>query len=248
MPPKAMLKYSSHFFIIHYLNLEKENMLQPSTLKFLKDLKKNNNKPWFDVNRKRYEEAKADFTNFIQQVIDLHSKKDKTISTLKAKDCMFRINRDIRFSKDKSPYKTNFGASINKGGKKAWNSAGYYFHLEPGQCFAGGGIYQPMPEELKKVRQEIDYNFADFKKIVGSKKFKSVYSDFDRSAEFLLRRVPKGYQPGNPAAEYLKLKSYIAITHLIDTDLTSKNLVKKTVAAFDALQPLIEFINHSLIE
>jgi len=221
-------------------------MLQTSTLKFLKDLKKNNNKPWFDKNRKVYETAKADFARFIQAVIDQHGKKDTFIKTVLAKDCLFRINRDIRFSKDKSPYKTNFGASINKGGKKAEHSAGYYFHLEPGNSFAGGGIWMPMPEELKKVRQEIDYNFGDFKKIISSKKFKSVYGDLDKSDEFLLSRVPKGYEPGNPAADYLKLKSYIAMVKLNDADLTSKNLIKKTVAAFEALQPLIEFINNSM--
>jgi uncharacterized protein (TIGR02453 family) len=222
-------------------------MLQLSTLKFLKDLKKNNNKPWFDLNRKRYEEAKADFANFVQQVIDAHSKKDKTISSLKAKDCMFRINRDVRFSKDKSPYKTNFGASINKGGKKAFSTAGYYFHLEPGQCFVGGGIYQPMPDELKKVRQEIDYNFKDFKKIIQSKKFKALYGDLTKSEEYSLSRVPKGYEPDNPAAEYLKLKSYIAFVSFSDADLTSKTLVKKTAAAFETLQPLLDFINESLV-
>jgi len=221
-------------------------MLQSSTLKFLKDLKKNNNKPWFDANRKRYEEAKGDFANFVQQVIDAHSKKDKTISALKAKDCMFRINRDVRFSKDKSPYKTNFGASINKGGKKAFSTAGYYFHLEPGQCFVGGGIYQPMPDELKKVRQEIDYNFKDFKKIIQSKKFKSLYGDLSKSPEYMLTRVPKGYEPDNPAAEYLKLKSYIAFVSFSDKDLTSNTLVKKTAAAFETLQPLLNFINESL--
>ncbi|HRG92968.1 MAG TPA: DUF2461 domain-containing protein, partial [Chitinophagaceae bacterium] len=97
-------------------------MLQTATINFLKELKKNNNKPWFDLNRKKYESAKADFAAFIQQVIDLHGKKDPGISGLLAKDCMFRINRDTRFAKDKSPYKTNFGASINKGGKKAWNT------------------------------------------------------------------------------------------------------------------------------
>ena len=221
-------------------------MLQSSTLKFLKDLKKNNNKPWFDVNRKRYEEAKADFANFVQQVIDVHSKKDRTISALKAKDCMFRINRDVRFSKDKSPYKTNFGASINKGGKKAFSTAGYYFHLEPGQCFVGGGIYQPMPDELKKVRQEIDYNFKDFKKIIQSKKFKALYGDLTKSKEYTLSRVPKGYEADNPAAEYLKLKSYIAFVSFSDKDLTSNTLVKKTAAAFETLQPLLNFINESL--
>jgi uncharacterized protein (TIGR02453 family) len=222
-------------------------MLQPSTIKFLRDLKKNNNKPWFDANRKRYEEAKADFANFIQQVIDGHGKKDKTIASIKAKDCLFRINRDIRFSKDKSPYKTNFGASINKGGKKAFSTAGYYFHLEPGQCFVGGGIYQPEPDALKKVRQEIDYNFKDFKKIIGSKKFKSLYGDLDKSAEFLLSRVPKDYEPDNPAAEYLKLKSYLTITRLSDGEITSKALVKKTLAAFETMKLLVDFLNRALL-
>ena len=221
-------------------------MLQTSTLKFLKDLKKNNNKSWFDANRKRYDEAKKDFELFIQQLIDTHGKKDKTISSLKAKECLFRINRDIRFSKDKTPYKTNFGASINKGGKKAFSTAGYYFHLEPGEAFVGGGIYQPMPEELRKVRQEIDYNFKEFKNIIGSKKFKSVYGDLDKSNEFLLSRVPKGYEADNPAADYLRLKSYIAFEHITDSDLTSKTLVKKAADAFQTLQPFIDFVNGSL--
>lgn len=223
-------------------------MLHSSTLKFLKDLKRNNNKPWFDKNRTNYENAKTDFITFIQNVIDQHGKKDNSIKNLTAKNCLFRINRDIRFSKDKSPYKTNFGASINKGGKKAFDSAGYYFHLEPGNSFTGGGIYMPMPDMLKKVRQEIDYNLKDFKKILTSKKFKSVYGDLTRNEEFLLSRVPKGYEPDNPAAEFLKLKSFIAMTSLSDKDLTSKSLVSKTVAAFDALQPLIEFLNQSISE
>jgi len=220
-------------------------MLQSSTIKFLKDLKKNNNKPWFDANRKKYEEAKTDFANFIQLVIDKHAKNDITIKTLVAKDCLFRINRDVRFAKDKSPYKTNFGAHINKGGKKSM-LAGYYFHLEPGKCFAGGGIWMPMPDDLKKLRQEIDYNFVEFERIIDSKKFKSVYGDLSRDAEFVLSRVPKGYEPDNPASEYLKLKSYIAMINIKDTALTSKDLLKKTIEAFEALQPLLNFINRAL--
>jgi uncharacterized protein (TIGR02453 family) len=222
-------------------------MLQSSTIIFLKDLKKNNNKAWFDAHRPVYETARKDFEQFIQEVIDKHAKNDPFIKGLAAKSCMFRINRDVRFSKNKSPYKTNFGASINQGGKKSM-LAGYYFHLEPGQCFAGGGIWMPMPDDLKKVRQEIDYDFTGFKKIIGSKKFKSVYGDLSRDAEYLLSRVPKGYEPVNPAAEYLKLKSYIAMINIKDTEFTSKNLVKKTVAAFEALQPLISFINRSIQE
>jgi uncharacterized protein (TIGR02453 family) len=221
-------------------------MLQSYTIKFLKDLKKNNNKPWFDKNRSVYENAKADFAGFIQAVIHHHGKKDTSIKNIIAKDCLFRINRDIRFSKDKTPYKSNFGASINKGGRKGENSAGYYFHLEPGDSFTGGGIWMPMPDDLKKVRQEIDYNFTDFKKIIGSKKFKTVYGDLSKSKEYTLSRVPKGYEPDNPAAEYLKMKSYVAMIKVNDTDLSSKDLVKKTVAAFEALQPVIEFVNEAL--
>ena len=220
-------------------------MLHPSTIKFLKDLKKNNNKPWFDTHRTQYETAKQDFAAFIQLLIDKHGMNDKSIATLKAKECMFRINRDVRFAKDKSPYKTNFGASINKGGKKSM-LAGYYFHLEPGRSFVGGGMYVPMPEDLRKVRQEIDYNLDEFKKLVGTKKFKSLYGDLDRSAEYSLSRVPKGYEPTNPAAEYLKLKSYIAFVSLSDADLTSKTLVKKAVTAFETLQPLLNFLNSAV--
>lgn len=220
-------------------------MLQSSTLKFLKDLKKNNNKPWFDAHRKEYESAKADFVAFIQTVIDKHSKSDPTIKSITAKECIFRINRDIRFSKDKSPYKTNMGAYINRGGKKSI-FGGYYFHCEPGQSFVGGGLWMPMPPELNKVRQEIDYNFDAFKKIITSKKFKSVYKDLSRESEYVLTRLPKDYEPTNPAAEYLKMKSFVALTSLKDSDLTSKDLVRKTTEAFTALQPLIEFINESL--
>lgn len=221
-------------------------MLQVSTIKFLRDLKKNNNKQWFDTNRKLYEAAKADFANFIQAVIDQHGKKDPSIKNIKAKDCLFRINRDIRFSKDKTPYKSNFGASINTGGRKAMDSAGYYFHFEPGGSFTGGGLYVPMPGELKKVRQEIDYNFADFKKIIAAKKFKTVYGKLDDSAEFLLTRVPKGYEADNPAAEFLRLKSYVAMIPVDDAVLVSKDLLKKTVASFEALQPMIGFLNNAM--
>jgi uncharacterized protein (TIGR02453 family) len=220
-------------------------MLQASTLKFLKDLKKNNNKPWFDAHRKQFEAAKSDFAGFIQALIDKHGKNDESIAHLKAKDCTFRINRDVRFSKDKSPYKDNMGGYMSRGGKKS-PFAGYYFHCQPGRCFAGGGLWMPMPPDLNKVRQEIDYNFNDFKKIIGSKKFKSIYGDLSRDAEYILTRVPKGYDADNPAAAYLKLKSFVALSFFKESDLTSKDLLKKTVAAFEALQPMIEFINEAI--
>jgi uncharacterized protein (TIGR02453 family) len=222
-------------------------MLQASTIKFLKDLKKNNNKPWFDLHRNQYEAAKADFVDFIQLMIDKHGKKDPGISHLKAKECIFRINRDIRFSKDKSPYKTNFGAFINTGGKKSM-LAGYYFHLEPGQSFTGGGVWQPMPPALKKLRQEIDYNFKEFQKIITTKKFRSVYGGLSQDDDIRLSRIPKGYDESNPAAGFLKLKSFVAMTELPDTDLTSKTLEKKTLEAYEALSPLVDFLNRGLAD
>lgn len=220
-------------------------MLQKSTIKFLKDLKKNNNKAWFDANRKVYETAKADYISFIDSIIKKHGQKDKSIASLQAKDCIFRINRDIRFSKDKSPYKTNFGAGISAGGKKMMAS-GYYIHCEPGQSFLAGGIYMPMPDDLKKMRQEIDYCFDDFKKIISAKSFKTIFGDMSFDDEFTLIRPPKGYEENNPAIKYLKLKSFIAVAKIADEHLVSEKSYKKMLDALAAVQPLNEFINRAL--
>ncbi len=222
-------------------------MLQPSTLKFLKDLNKNNNKAWFDKNRPVYEDAKADFAAFVETLVDKHGKKDDSIKELKAKECMFRINRDVRFAKDKSPYKNNFGASINRGGKKSMY-AGYYFHCQPGEAFVGGGLWMPTPPELKKVRQEVDYCYDEFKKIIGAKKFKVTYGDLIKDRETSLVKLPQGFEKDNPAAEYIKLKSFIAMKKLDDKILTSKDLLKTTLEAFEALQPLLTFLNRAMDE
>ncbi|MFT3703709.1 MAG: DUF2461 domain-containing protein [Agriterribacter sp.] len=220
-------------------------MLQSSTVLFLKQLAKNNNKTWFDANRDKYDTARKDFENFIQLLIDQFGKKDASIASQVAKNCMFRINRDIRFSKDKTPYKKNFAASLNKNGKKSI-LAGYYFHLEPGNSFVGGGIWMPMPAETQKIRQEIDYCFDEFKKIVSSKKFVETFKELDQEEEIKLTNVPKGYAKDNPAAEFLKLKSWIAMKPVTDAELTSKDLVKKSAEVLAALQPLIEFLNRSV--
>jgi uncharacterized protein (TIGR02453 family) len=220
-------------------------MLQSSTVKFLKDLKKNNNKEWFDVNRKMYEAAKEDFANLVKNLLERYNLKDEELASLTVKDCVFRINRDVRFSKNKEPYKTNMGASLNRGGKKSIY-AGYYFHLEPGECFVGGGLWMPEAEHLKKVRQEIDYSFDEFKRIITDKKFKSTYGDLYTEEGVKLSRPPKGYDDTNPAIEFIKLKSFLAMQKIADAELTDKNLVKKIMVAFEVLQPMVKFINRSL--
>jgi uncharacterized protein (TIGR02453 family) len=223
-------------------------MLQKTTLSFLKELKKNNTKEWFDNNRKKYESAKADFTALTQAVIQQLGKKDPFIASLLPKDCTFRMNRDVRFSKNKDPYKTNMGMYLSRGGKKSIFS-GYYFHLEPGgNSFMGGGLYMPEPDVIKKVRQEIDYNWEAFNKIITNKKFKTVYQELQREEGMVLVREPKGYEKDNPAIEYIKLKSWVATAPITDQLLTSDHLVKEIVGAFETLHPMITFLNNALEE
>jgi len=219
-------------------------MLTPTTLKFLKDLKKNNQKVWFDAHRDRYESAKLDMHHLVEKVLSTFSTKDTNLQSLVVKDCMFRIHRDVRFSKDKSPYKTNFGASFSKGGKKS-NFAGYYLHIEPGKSFVGGGLYMPMADVLKKIRQEIDYNVDEFKHIIESKPFKKIYAGLEMEA-FSLSTVPKGYDKDQAGIEYIKLKSFIATKPLTDKDITSTTLLKTITQAFEALMPMINFLNRAI--
>jgi len=220
-------------------------MLEPQTLKFLSQLKKNNNKTWFEKHRAQYEAARIDFSNFIQLVIDELQRSDTTITGLSSKDCMFRINRDIRFSKDKTPYKFHFGASLKRGGRKS-PFAGYYFHLEPENSFIGGGMWQPEATALKNMRQEIDYNWNEFQSVLKEKNFKKIYGDLYSGEDLKLTTVPKGYEKDNPAVEYLKLKCFIAETKISDEELTKANLHRKTITAFKALQPLLNFINRTI--
>jgi len=218
-------------------------MIQPATLQFLKALKKNNNREWFLANKDKYEVAKANYFHFVEATLNEILKFDNSLAELNPKQCVFRINRDVRFSKNKEPYKTNFGASFSKGAKKI-NAAGYYFHLEPGACFIGGGLWMPETSDLQKVRQEIDYNFKPFKNIIELKKFKNTFDSL--SSEAKLTRPPKGYDIDNPAIEFLKLKSFTAITAISDSEVLDKNIVKKSVAIFKTLSPLVQFLNSAI--
>jgi uncharacterized protein (TIGR02453 family) len=235
------MKFKTVSHIVRKIN----PMLQHTSVQFLKDLSKNNNKEWFDKNRKQYEQAKSDFEGLTAEILKRLGETDETIAHLQPKDCLFRINRDVRFSKNKSPYKTNMGMSIARGGKKV-HFPGYYFHFEPGASFAAGGLWMPMAPELKKLRQEIDYNWDEFKKIIQSEKFKTVFGDLEKSGETSLTRPPKGYDAAHPGIEYLKLKSFIASASVSDADIVSENLARKITATFEALRPLISFFNRAL--
>ena len=219
-------------------------MLQPSTLKFLKDLEKNNNKSWFDAHRPQYEIAKADFYALVEKLIPAIAKFDAPIGQLAVKQCVFRINRDVRFSKNKAPYKSNMACYFNQAGKNGLG-AGYYLHIEPGKSFAAGGIWVPEVPVLASIRQEIDYNFFDWKKIVENKKFKQVFTEGIRSNDTLVR-PPKGYDENNPAIDYLKMKSFIVSKPFADKDLQDKNFVADVAKTFNSMKPLIDFLNIAL--
>ena len=166
-------------------------MISSSTITFLKALKKNNNKPWFDKNREKYNAAKYNLEEFVALLLQKMVSFDEDMKELTAKNCTFRINRDVRFSKNKTPYKINLSASFNRGGKKSIYG-GYYFHLQPGgNSFVGGGLWMPEPENLKKLRQEIDYCFPEFKKIIGAASFKKHYGELERDEKQMLVNVPK---------------------------------------------------------
>lgn len=222
-------------------------MLRPSTLQFLRDLSAHNDKSWFDGHRSAYEAARADHTAFLDQVIGQVSGFDQDILGQTAKSCLFRINRDVRFSKNKAPYKTNFGAYLARGGRKS-TFAGYYFHLEPGASFIGGGMWMPMPEHLGRVRQEIDYCLEEFRNILENHSFVQHYGGLSDGPDMRLQRIPKGYEAENPAAEYLRFKSYVAMKPIPDDLITSDKLLRESIDAFKALKPLLDFLNRAVSE
>jgi uncharacterized protein (TIGR02453 family) len=218
-------------------------MISAATLQFLKALEKNNNRDWFLANKNKYDLAKSNYLNFVEEVLNGILKFDSSLAELNPKQCVFRINRDVRFSKNKAPYKTNFGASFSKGAKKI-DTAGYYFHLELGACFIGGGLWMPQAPDLQKLRQEIDYCFKEFNGILQHKEFKKTFQGLSTDAK--LARPPKGYDIDNPAIELLKLKSFTAIMPLSDKEVLDPAIVKRTLSIFKTIAPLVHFLNRAI--
>ncbi|NNF02464.1 MAG: DUF2461 domain-containing protein [Bacteroidia bacterium] len=217
--------------------------ISKNTIKFLKDLKKNNNREWFNDNKSRYNDAKDDFTNFVAELIPGIAKFDKEIKDLDPKKCVFRIYRDVRFSKNKDPYKTNLGAHMLPGGRKTEHSrAGYYIHLEPGKSILAGGPYMPPGPWINAIRSEIDYNTKEFKKIINAASFKKYFGEIEGDK---LKTAPKGYPKDHPEIELLKFKSYLAVHNLKDKDVVDAKFKKHAMTVFKAMQPFDKFLNRS---
>ena len=220
-------------------------MLSKETLQFLDDLKANNNRDWFLENKKRYEAFKNDYQQLVANLLDAMKPLDPSLEMLEVKNCTFRINRDIRFSKDKTPYKSHLGIWLSSGAK-GLNRSGYYLHLEKGSSFIAGGLYCPESEDLKKMRKEIAYFHDDLQAILEEQNFKSEFGDFDRNEKNTLKNPPRGYDKEHPAIELLKLKSFESSQKIEFSAAAKKDFVAVMSQKLLALKPLNDFINRAL--
>lgn len=220
-------------------------MITKEALQFLDDLIANNNTEWMHGNKKRYENYKKDYHNFIASILSEMKALDPTLEPLEVKNCTFRINRDIRFSKDKSPYKTNMGVWFTQN-KNRKNSPGYYIHFERGNSFVAGGVWCPEPNELKLIRKEIEFFHDDLEAIVTDKTFKKEYSDLTRDENNMLKKAPKDIDPNHPAIEFLKLKSYTASQKIDEDWFTQPDFSKKVAQKLITLKPMNDFLRRAL--
>jgi uncharacterized protein (TIGR02453 family) len=220
-------------------------MITKEALQFLADLIANNNTEWMHANKKRYESYKKDYHSFIASILAEMKPLDKSLEPLEVKNCTFRINRDIRFSKDKSPYKTNMGVWMSQD-KNRKNAPGYYIHFEEGNSFIAGGVWCPEPNELKLIRKEIEFFHDDLDEIVANKNFKKEFKELSREDGNVLKKAPKDFDPNHPAIEFLKLKSFTA-SHKIDSKSFSEpDFSKKIAQKLIALKPMNDFLRRAL--
>lgn len=219
-----------------------QTVMKDTVLGFLKDLQVNNNREWFQANKGRYEEAKSEFETFVNALIPEIARFDPTIKFVEARECIFRIFRDVRFARNKDPYKTNFGAWITKGGRKS-PGPGYYFHVEPGEVFIAGGIHMPDPALLKKIRQEIYYNIAEFKKILADKEFSKYFRGIDDYEK--MKNAPKDFPSDFKDIDLLKFKSY-TVSYSMDVKILSSDKLPATVVQVcSVMKPYNDFLRRT---
>lgn len=212
-------------------------------IRFLKSIAKNNNREWFEKNKPKYLEAKLSFEDFLEALHKELITFDDSLAGLNPRKQGFRIYRDVRFSKDKRPYKVNMGAGFSEHGKMD-QEPGYYIHIEPGKSFIAGGLYMPEADKLSKIRQEIDYNTERFMKILNDKKFKKLFpslDDFDK-----LKTAPKGYPKDHPHIDLLKNKSYVVSHHFTDKEVLDKKFPTKAAEVAKVIKPFNDFLKEAI--
>lgn len=219
-----------------------ENHIKTSTLNFLSKLEINNNRDWFNENKNLYVDAQQNFITVVDDIIQGISSFDISVEKLEAKSCVFRIYKDTRFSKDKTPYKTNLGASLAEKGTKTLSHAGYYIHLQPGQSFLVGGVYMTETANLKLIRQKISSESEEFLNILNNKSFKN---NLELRGDRLVK-IPQGFDKEDPMADYLKYKQFTVFHQLTDEDVLDKKFAEKAVNIFKEIYPFNQFLNEAL--
>lgn len=216
--------------------------IKKSTLEFLDNLKRNNNRDWFIKNKGLYLEVKNNFESFAQEIINNLIDIEPIMKGLEVKSCVYRINRDIRFSNDKSPYKTHLGAFIVRGGKQNGDKlAGYYFQIEPGKSIMAGGAYMPPSQWLSAIREKIDEEPDELIKILNTKDFIKYFGKIDGEK---LKTAPKGYPADHPHIDLLRLKSYLVVNELPDSMVLSDKFFDHIMKVFKAMKPLNDYLNE----
>ena len=211
-------------------------------LKFLSSLAENNHKEWMDANRNWYQETRQEFLEDVEVILKRLTELEPELSAYKPKDCVFRQNRDIRFSANKDPYKTNFGAYFSPKGKKS-PGPGYYIQVQPGNSFFAGGIWMPEAETLKKIRKEIDYRGSELEKIENVPEFKKLFTGIEGEK---LKTSPRDYEADHPYIEYLRLKSYTVSHQIADKDVTSGNFINLALDGFGVMKPFNDFLSKAI--
>lgn len=213
-------------------------------LEFLRELAANNNRDWFEANKERYTESRNKILFLTEVLIHEIRSFDPSIQLPDAKDCIFRIFRDVRFSNDKRPYKTNFGSYIAVGGRKS-KLAGYYFHIEPEGSFVGGGVYMPEAEILKAIRNHILKYPENFTEILDDPKFRAALPEmFDHQ----LKTAPQGFPKDHPLIHLLRYRSFAFSAHVPDEVVTGGKYIETTVSAFRQMHRVNQFLNEALEE
>ncbi len=217
-------------------------MVSNEIIPFLKEISSNNNREWFAANKHRYDKIKLAFEGFCDKLIAEIADFDNDIKIVPAKDCTFRIYRDTRFSPDKTPYKNNMGCFITPKGKNG-NSAGYYFHIEPGNIMIAGGIYMPPADILKKIRSEIYYNANEFINIISDKKFVQFFGQIEEEGK--LKKAPKDFPADFEHIDLLKYKHYTVINAVNEDFIYKSEFLNYSIEVFKAMMPLNRFLRRA---
>ncbi|HWD86480.1 MAG TPA: DUF2461 domain-containing protein [Mucilaginibacter sp.] len=219
--------------------------IYPETFDFLRNLVENNNRDWFMAHKADHDRAKENVIEFAGELIKELSQIDPSLDrNLDPKKAVMRIYRDIRFSTDKTPYKNNFAIGRMTTSGNTVLHVGYYMHIQPGGSFVAGGSWMPEADQLKKIRQEIDYNAAELKKIIDAPEFKKLFGEFRNQEQ--LKTVPQGYSPDNENIALLKLKCFVAETGFTDKEMQKEGIVQRIAEVCSKIYPLNIFLKNAV--